>query len=515
MPARIRRELPCALLILLLASAYLPWARSDLLGSLGGDAAMYVMMARTYAPFLPDDSVALAVAVDSQFPPLYPLLLALTPGAADSQWAHAVTTLCLIAAFAAFYAWLLALAVPRGLALVGVALFALLPETLLQALYLHSESLYLALSLAALAVLGRVDRPSIASTRSYWVASGLIAALLLTRTAGVALLPAFAAVLLRVRPRHWAWMLTWPVVPAAIFAVLNRPERDYGDGMLAHYAGMSATELGWSVAYDAMSLTMALAKNLVSIPSLGWVALVVAIVALPVATARALRLRADAAYFFTSLGLVLVWPYPAEDQRLTWVIVPLLIGYALVGGLWLAHHARVRSPVVRGGLLALIPLALALNLAPGLHRMSERYHHPLAEQRPGLRDVPEWYVADVDTAQRQAELHLDLVEGMRELGALVPPGDCVFSIKPAVTAYYGGRRSAGLADAQADDTAFQSRLTDAGCRYFLLLDAASPSYTTPYYPLQRLQDELETLAIHRGRSGFSQAIAALAQRRPT
>jgi hypothetical protein len=175
---------PIAWLIAGLAALYLPWTWSDQLASLGGDSAVYVLSAEHYAPYLPPDTLAADIARHALFPPLYALLLAATGGAADLHVAHAVTTLCLLAAVAAFFATLVAMGVPRAIGLVTVALFALLPGTLEQALQLKSEIPYLALTLAGLAALARASAR--ANARDYWVATALLAAALLTRSAGVA-----------------------------------------------------------------------------------------------------------------------------------------------------------------------------------------------------------------------------------------------------------------------------------------------------------------------------------------
>jgi len=80
--------------MLIAASWYLPWTWSDDLGSLGGDSAVYMLSGTALRALPAGRSIAASIARNTLYPPLYPLVLAATGGAAVSAWAHAVTTGC-------------------------------------------------------------------------------------------------------------------------------------------------------------------------------------------------------------------------------------------------------------------------------------------------------------------------------------------------------------------------------------------------------------------------------------
>jgi hypothetical protein len=503
----VSRHLAFSLLLCGLAGLYLPATWSDQLASLGGDSAVYVFAARDYAPYLPPDPLVEEVARNSLYPPLYPALLAATGGAADIRLAHAFTTVCLLAAFAAFYAWLLAIGLSTGLAAVTVSLFAVMPGTYLQAFYLHSESLYLALSLAALAVLARAE--SVPASRLFWAASCLCALALITRTAGVVLLAPMLLVLLRKRPQFWFGMLSLALAPAMAWAVFHRSEQSYTGGLRQHYLEASLSDIAGRFYGNAVSIVWGLISNLIQTANLLWIAVTLCLVAAAMGAWRVLKSRADAWYVFAYLGLMVIVPYPAEATRYAWVLSPLALGYMVLAGFHGARWVRTESPAIRSGLRWGLPLALAVLLIPGFSLAINRWVHPLTQETPALRHLPEWYGVDGASARLAAEQHLQLAGAIKELGSQVPPDRCLFAIKPSIVTYYAQRHSVGPPFEQLDDETFTRQLRSRGCVYFILLPFASPSYATPYYPLGRLENRLEILAVHTSNHDESGSIVVI------
>jgi hypothetical protein len=88
-----------ALAFLVLAVAYLIWGWSSVLGDFGGDNAVYLLTAQYLSPYAPASDLAAQFARGSAFPPLFPLLLALTGGGESLLTAHIVTVSCLLVAF--------------------------------------------------------------------------------------------------------------------------------------------------------------------------------------------------------------------------------------------------------------------------------------------------------------------------------------------------------------------------------------------------------------------------------
>jgi hypothetical protein len=502
MTPRFAQHWPQGALLALLAAVAFPLTWSPHLADLGGDSAIYVMTARHFAPYLPADPVARTFADASLFPPLYPLLLAATGGAADLRIAHAVTTACLLLAFAALPAALRALGLPRTLALAGTALFALMPETLARALQLRSEPLYLALSVAGFAWLARGSAS--ARARDYWVASGLFGLALLTRTAGIALLPALLVALLRARPRHWGWMPIAMLLPALAWAA-QRSEQTYAT-VVAKLLGAPVSSLLDLVAFNGTAFAWGLAGNLLQTQALVWVLLPLAAVALAVLARRFMRGEPDAWYLAAYAGMMLIWPYPEEAQRFAWVVVPWVLGYALWGLCPIAD--RLESAVVARAVRWLAPLAVGLLVLPSMVLAGQRWWS--AEDR-ALVHLPEWYLPAAAEGPAKARVHLDLVRAVTELGAQVPASECVFSISPTV-ALLTGRLSYLVGEAALGDEAFEALVRRRGCRFFLLMSAYDGAIaSTPFYPRERLGDRLVVLDVrYTGPADAPRPVAALA-----
>jgi hypothetical protein len=499
-----------AALLAVLAGIYLPWTWSDELASLGGDSAVYVMSARHYAPYVAPDVVIEQVADASPYPPLYPLLLAVTGGAVDLRLAHLATTLCLLAAFAGMYAWLIGVGLPRGLSVATVAVFALMPGTLQQAFQLHSESLYLALGMAALATLARAERG--APQSGLWLAAGLIAAATLTRIAGIALLAALLWPALLRRSRSWGFALVAAGIPVMVWQLSRGSREVYAQGLLSHYAGLDPAQAVATLLRNMHAFAGGVADNLVQLASLAPIGLVLLLTGIFVGTGRLVRGKADAAYAYAYGGLMIVWPYPAEAQRFAWVLVPLVIGYAMLGGQWLAARLPDRSATLRRVLPWALLLVPGVPIASTFALAVERALHPVTRELPAVRHLPEWYAIDREGALQSAQFHLAVAASIRSLGEAVPADECIFSIKTPIVAYYTQHISKSPPGVQFDDAAFAAELERKGCRYFLLLGFASPAYPEPYYPSRRLRDRLEMLDSRVLRIGDYETVVAILAR---
>jgi hypothetical protein len=507
MTAALRKQILPLLLLGGLAALYLPWTASERLGSLGGDSAVYLLTAEHFAPYLPDEPVAAAFADASQFPPLYPAALAATGGAASLRVAHAVTTLFLLAALAAAHALLRELSVPPGKALVAVTAFALMPGTLEQALQLKSEPLYLALSLAGLVALLRAGTSG--SQVSYWLAVALMAGALLTRSAGIALVPALWIALWRGRPAGWPWMAAAMPAPALAWAVLHRGEDNYAGVLLQTWLASPGAAID-TLAGNAAALVAGLGSSVVAAPALALVLAPLAVIAAGVLVLRAGRGAPDAWYVAAYLALVTVWGYRAESARFAWVMIPLLLAYVVQAGWMLAQKLPPSSRFARSAAAWLAPAALAVAVMPQFAIALERWHDPAVADRELVR-LPEWYGRDRAAARAEAQAHLDLVRALAALARHVPAGDCVFAIKPSTVAYHL-RRDAFLTPFEAvDDDAFQAWLLEKKCRHMVLLAATDgEDFPTPYYPRDRLGDALEIVAAVPG-SESPAVVAALAR----
>lgn len=503
-----RRHGAALALFAVLAAFYFPWTWSDQLASLGGDSAIYLLTARHFSWYAGDAPAVAQAAADSPFPPLYPLWLMLTGGAADLRFAHAATTVALLAAFAALYAWLTGIGLSRRAAAACVALFAALHGTLMQSLYLLSEAPYLALSLGALAALA--PTPAAMTRRRYVAATVLVACSILTRTAGIALLPALVLALWRGRPRHAVSLAVAAVVPLAAWSLWHRPEQSYTVAMARHYAGTDAAGLLGHFQENALFLGYGLLKNWLQTTAL--LPVVIGLLALGAlaSLARLRRGEADAWYLWAYAALLLAWPFPAEAVRFTWLVVPLLLGSLLWGAAQLGARLSARAKAAPAALLALALAAIALVVVPGA-ALDGRRALAASGVDPAFRGLPEWYDADPRAALPAAAQHVGLARAIAALSAQAPADACIFSIKPSLVAFYASRRSVAPPVSALDDAAFAQALRDAQCRYALLLPIASPTFQAPYYPLDRLGPGAQVVAaqaVWAGPQGDVQAFLA-------
>ena len=126
---------------------YYVWTWSPILSHRGGDNAYYLLTAQYYSPYSNFSEVAEYFATHNVYPPLYPLLLGLFGGGDSILIAHIITTTFLLLAFAVYFLWLKKETFSLRDSLSLVFLFSLLPGTYMQSLSVHSENLYLLLSL--------------------------------------------------------------------------------------------------------------------------------------------------------------------------------------------------------------------------------------------------------------------------------------------------------------------------------------------------------------------------------
>ncbi|MBI4692647.1 MAG: hypothetical protein HY749_01325 [Gammaproteobacteria bacterium] len=480
-------EAACGIAIL---SALLYFSASDLLSEFGGDNAVYWLTANHYSPYGATHPLAAEYAAASRYPPLYPLALAAFGGGTSVFAAHLVSAALLCVGLLAARAYYLVLGIPRAVALALVVLLALVPIMRNGAIELQSEDLYLPLSLAALALMVRYENSSAPSRLA--LVGLLVAASLLTRTAGITLVAACAAhALFARRP---AWLL--PIAIAALAWAWNSHTQhstnayshELVDGYLRQGIGprlltqLENLPLQWSLALGGLLETW---PPVILLSTLGFAFACAA-------AGRAWRRHVDGYYALAYLAVLVVWPFPAEMQRLTSMILPVLLGQA-----YLFVAARRALPAEHRPLIAamLVGVPILVFALPDTVGFAVRMHSPVPALLEPYRRTAAWQqhepqVAIMETALRQA-----IYATLADVDRLVPAGECVYSIKPSVASLYGRRRSLQTPP-DSDAVAFRAAALAGGCRYFVISLLVSPSARTLYHPLAILRAELTPLAQH-------------------
>ena len=498
MPRCTHPKLPYAVLvgasILAMFAAY-AWlaVRNPHVGLLADDA-LYLLMAEIYSPYRQAvGAVYEHVWTYSQLPSLYPLLLALAGGGVDHLLpARLATAACLALAWLVFHRWLRGRGVPRGPALALALFCAATPVTLLYAVDLWSEGLYVLLALTVLVCAEGLPRhPS--AVRLVGLAV-LVGCAMQARSIGIALVP---AVLLGVYRQRAVGVPVFAVALAATLGLFSTIDMgagapSYSALMFAHYAPDPPTALRAQLASVWRALPGALRYDGFLLRSAqGWQAIALGVLAIAVLRGLLLELRARsvmALYVIAYLAITVTWPFPDLTDRFLYPLLPLLCFAAWRG-------ARVESAGPRLQLLApRVALALLFALAaPGFHSMVARAMTPVPDAAlDTFRTTRYW----LDAQRRDATVdHLAALAAQERAAdlvrALVPEGECVYTMSVQL-ALLRGRRPSFLPPPPAR----MNRGPPWGCRYFLLSTEATTG-RPPFYPGRQLQQRATGIAMVR------------------
>lgn len=473
---------------------YYAWTWSNILGDFGGDSAYYLLIAEYFSPYSPHFAVAEYFAHHNPYPPLYPFALALLGGANSFLTAHFITTTFLLLAFVSLFTWLKSEGFSPLASLLYCAIFAVLPGTYMQALSVHSESLFLLLSLAAIAIVAMEERRD--SARMLWIAALCVAAAVLSRTAGVSLAAAFLIYiwLKNVKDRLWlALLVTGPFVIWQIFGPTT--EKSYVASFIKKYQSDWIGTLLAQLSTEASALWYGWNANFTTTHGWGVLLGVIGLICIAGMFARVRAGKLDGFYVLLYLILILVWPFPAEAQRFVFAILPVVLaqGILLLQGIQNKINRKRKISVFPAVLMSLIGL-LAM---PDLMLTVQRFMDHLPDYLSNYRHDPGWYSANKQEAIRQLQINNAIVKGISSIKQSAPGSTCVYSIKPSIVALYSDRISIAPPHEDLDDQSFNSELKRSGCRYFYLLPFSSPTYHSPFYPLERIRPKITGVEISR------------------
>ena len=440
------------LMVCLLAAAYLGWtvarlALYDSLTSISDDSSNYLVMARHFSPWAAENDAVRSVWPLQYFPPLFPLVLAISGAAHSLLAAHALVAALGALSLGAMY---LLLAREMGLharvAMATALLVALLPGFLLGLQGVLSEALYLVLSLLYLA-------HARSGARMGALLALLLGGAMLTRSAGFVLLLAAgaSAAFSMVRDRRAALRQATAVAAALLIYQLvmslwgPRASGEYAriwQGLAEHGGqGSGAAAAAYLAAQARALLESWLAFFVVYWRDDSPLAPAIALVAGSLALCgMLLRLRAncvDAWYAAGSLLLLLLWPYPGQMLRLVFPLVPILLAQAA----WFIALGARWNPVGRY-LFAGAGLLMALAILPPHAYLQGRL--TLARER-GLVPVYEWLrKPDMAAARRELGLQNQMLADFARLRVEVAADRTVAYYEPSCIALLAERRAVHL-----------------------------------------------------------------------
>ena len=494
-----------------LACFYLYWGWSTILADFGGDNAVYWLTANHWSPYGTAVPPAAQFAADSVYPPAYPFVLAAFGGGESLLGAHLVSSVILVLAFVAIYRFFRALGIDWWLTLTLVVLFAGTRITLIEGLQIHSEHLYLLLSYTALLLACRGED----NRTGLYLAAICVAGAYLTRTFGLTLVGSFLAYLACTRRRGLSTCALIIGTPVVLWSALH--------GGSAHYLS-SMAEL-----YGRSGIGGQLASNLDHL-WLKWLycfgepeqagftyygPAAIALVCVGGTVARARAATCDGLYALAYLALIVIWPYPAEYERLLYPLLPLLFAHGIIAGDIVVRrvlHAENRraAAILLIVILAATELPFAL-LAAG--RLADRPSDP--GFAPYTRSLA-WFFTDSGTAIANVGYHRGITEALIDIrnADRVAADECLLAIKPSIVSAYSHRISQGPPAYSAPSAAFERSLEASPCVHLFMMQTASPSFPQPYFPYARLAGRLEVIAAYANPVVDGTPAAILARLKP-
>jgi hypothetical protein len=453
----VRRHWALAALLACATPLLLAFVWQEGLASVGDDSASYLVLAQALAGGNP--AVLPWAGYHTHFPPLFPLALALTGGAADFHYAHALVALFAAAGVLLTYAFAWHASGRRDVAFGLAIAFLACPTTWVSAKGILSEQMFLCVSLATILYFQFRIEPGAAKTR-HWLALGLLlAATVLTRVVGVALVLALLIhVAMRARRRETLptlAQLAAALAPAAVLVptwIALRPAaaqdsyQRVSTAMAQSWAGStglmgqvsSKTILdGWLASFTADANV-----GLVGLA----VAIAVAVLALAGLVRRLAMNRLDAWYAAVSLAVVAWWVFSEDNtRRLLFPLLPLLLFYA--GDAIVAGCRRAGRSANAPHALAVAGTVLAIVAAPALVVFAGKAldRAPVVPgEAPRYCDITDYYTTlNVAFSRRLAARHAVILAGFEALRRATPPDAIVMWMRPEYPALLGGR--AGVA----------------------------------------------------------------------
>jgi len=453
----------------------------DSLSSVANDSVNYLAMARHYSPWIEETNAIKSVWPLQDFPPLFPLFLAISGAAHSLFYAHVLVVVTGFSSLYFLYRLSVGLSVNRIASVGLVLLFALSPGYLLGLQGILSEALYLLLSLAFLSYYQL--QQAVSKWRVVWMGL-LLAAILLTRTIGYALLAAVIAQNLieyfssKKMPTQAMQIASIGLAGAVVFMWLLGPEREshYPSVIQNIIAGneaglglkglavqlqsiLNAWQSHWIIYWvSELSITYLAALCLLLVAVLGW-------------SVRLKANRVDAWYVLFYLLILVIWPHPGQMLRLLLPVVPVLLIYAFNATLRVLTYIPDRKK--SNFLMIFLYGILLVSVLPAHAFIHGRL--ALAESE-GMIPVYEIFrKPDVAKANRDLFIQNQMFKDFTCIGEQMDSDGMVLYYMPAYLAVLGNEMATKLTY-PAGDRSHQG-LTEMYSSGFILLTALHPRKT--------------------------------------
>lgn len=470
---------------------FLTW--SPHLPVLGGDHAVYLLMADHFSPFSTRaPELTHTVMRYAPHPPLYPFMLGISGGTSNHpEIAHLVTTIFFVAFLFCYFGWTLRETENHGQAFLLCLVFAFLPTTLLQNLGIQSENLYMLLALAAIWIVSRSGD----NIRQLYLAAVLIGLASITRTIGVSLIAGFSVYLYLFKTTQRYQLIAVSLVPLIIWNA-TKAISGYEGGYFFFLSDLLSrkplNELLWNqLVVESHALWSAWLTGFDPWPKLTTVIVGSLILAVCVVgtVRRACSKKLDGIYVLIYLGVLLLWPFSREAGRFLYAIIPLFLFHGLEQvTVMLRYGARERAMYYSYAYFLVVLFLSLATIAMFGHRLALAMR-----ENPHYIHAQEWYTAtDLDKARDTITAHQRLIWSWKRISATIPAGDCVYHVDPALLMMYADRVSypPPLAISTHD---FRKMATT--CRYFYLGSYVRIPYRARFYPGDYIMDVAQVIDV--------------------
>lgn len=464
------------------------------LASFADDSVSYIVQAQYFSPYIESDAaVREAFRIESNYPPMFPWILALSGAESNYKRAHILVAAFFVASCVLLYFFLIKAGEAPASALAIAILFSTTPAAWTNMLGILSENPYLMVSLATMYF--HPGQSPVLKRAQIIGLSGLLIAVVMLRSVGIALAIAVGLQGLIQQLKEGRFNLSLNLAPVATLGafclwLVVRPAGEEGlyagitSGLIQAINGESSAGSNlWSLLGPQIaafipgwraSWLLYWSDNISTRDVIIFLFLALALMGLAL---RAARSALDAWYIIFYIFIISIWPTSNQMVRFLYPILPFFIWYQVYAFRWLGSLGGFDFNSRR--IVASCVVSIFLITLPSLSFVATRF---ISDEGGELRGISEFYrVPELPGAQEKARLHRDLFWDMRKLARDTPDQASIMWYSPSYIALLTGRRGVSL---PAYDSDLPRKVHQSGADY-VFLSALQPRRTLDKEGVQR------------------------------
>jgi len=336
--------------LLFIAYLAIGFASHSTLGTFADDSVSYIIMGQSYSPYFSTHPVIMDAAKTENYPPIFPILLALTGTSHSFLAGHVLVVILFLCSLLLFYFFSAFILNNKPTALFVSLLFAASPSTWLNMMGILSENLYILLVIATLFFYEKKIRHHAFSPNVAMVFGLLLSLVLLTRSIGISLIAAFViSSLIKEKTLAIFYQINWLItliIPTSASLLWYFFGTHHGSDLYANDVGgvleniMANGNIGSNVIGLIKPQLEGLYMSWYTAFLLHWrsefevraiISGIFALIILAGFSVRLFKNKIDAWYTLFYLLIIIVWPYSEQTGRFLYPALPLLFLYGAVG----------------------------------------------------------------------------------------------------------------------------------------------------------------------------------------